>query len=57
MPEGVDATDAGTGPAPGATDGLGLTIARTLVRDQLAGALDLHSDGGGKAVARFPAES
>jgi two-component system, sensor histidine kinase PdtaS len=50
-------TDAGPGPAPGATDGLGLTIARTLVRDQLAGALDLHSDGGGKAVARFPAES
>ena len=50
-------TDGGPGPAPGTTDGLGLTIARTLVRDQLAGALDLRSDGGGKAVARFPAES
>jgi two-component system, sensor histidine kinase PdtaS len=49
--------DGGPGPAPDATDGLGLTIARTLVRDQLAGALDLRSDGGGKAVARFPAES
>jgi two-component sensor histidine kinase len=38
-------------------DGLGMTIARTLVRDQLAGALDLRAEGGGKAVARFPAES
>jgi two-component sensor histidine kinase len=50
-------TDEGGGPAPGASDGLGLRIARTLVRDQLAGALELAADGGGKAVARFPAES
>jgi two-component sensor histidine kinase len=50
-------TDEGGGPAAGASDGLGLTIARTLVRDQLAGTLDLVADGGGKAVARFPAES
>jgi two-component sensor histidine kinase len=50
-------TDEGPGPAPGAGDGMGLTIARTLVRDHLAGTLDLVADGGGKAVARFPAES
>ena len=50
-------TDRGSGPGPGTVDGLGLTIARTLVRDQLAGALDLRAEGGGKAVARFPAES
>jgi two-component sensor histidine kinase len=50
-------TDEGAGPASGATDGMGLTIARTLVRDQLAGTLDLVAQGGGKAVARFPAES
>jgi two-component sensor histidine kinase/putative methionine-R-sulfoxide reductase with GAF domain len=50
-------TDEGTGPAAGSGDGLGLTIARTLVRDQLAGELELVADGGGKAVARFPAES
>jgi two-component sensor histidine kinase len=50
-------TDEGGGPAPGTGDGLGLTIARTLVRDQLAGSLELVADGGGKAVARFPAES
>ena len=50
-------TDEGGGPAPGTSDGLGLTIARTLVRDQLAGSLELVGDGGGKAVARFPAES
>ncbi len=50
-------TDRGAGPAPDAVDGLGMTIARTLVRDQLAGALDLRADGGGKAVARFPAGS
>jgi two-component sensor histidine kinase len=50
-------TDRGAGPGPDTVDGLGMTIARTLVRDQLAGALDLRADGGGKAVARFPAES
>jgi two-component sensor histidine kinase len=50
-------TDEGAGPTPGSGDGLGLTIARTLVRDQLAGELELVADGGGKAVARFPAES
>ena len=50
-------TDEGPGPAAGSGDGLGLTIARTLVRDQLAGQLELRADGGGKAVARCPAES
>jgi two-component sensor histidine kinase len=50
-------SDRGSGPAADAVDGLGMTIARTLVRDQLAGALDLRADGGGKAVARFPAGS
>jgi len=50
-------SDAGNGPAEGAVDGLGLTIARTLVRDQLAGALELRADHGGRAVARFPAAS
>jgi two-component sensor histidine kinase len=43
------------GPGPGALreDGLGLTIAHELVREELRGRLRLH----GKAVARFPAES
>jgi two-component sensor histidine kinase/putative methionine-R-sulfoxide reductase with GAF domain len=50
-------TDRGSGPGADTVDGLGMTIARTLVRDQLAGALDLRAEGGGKAVARFPAES
>jgi two-component sensor histidine kinase len=50
-------SDGGGGPADGTVDGLGLTIARTLVRDQLGGELDLRSDDGGKAVAWFPAAS
>ncbi len=50
-------SDGGHGPAEGAVDGLGLTIARTLVRDQLAGALELRAEHGGRAVARFPAAS
>ena len=50
-------TDRGRGPGPGTVDGLGLQIARTLVRDQLAGVLELRAERGGKAVARFPAES
>jgi two-component sensor histidine kinase/putative methionine-R-sulfoxide reductase with GAF domain len=49
--------DRGHGPAEGTVDGLGLTIARTLVRDQLAGELELRAEQGGKAVARFPAAS
>ena len=54
---GFEWTYEGAGPAPESADGLGLTIARTLVRDQLAGELELVADRGGKAVARFPAES
>jgi two-component sensor histidine kinase len=50
-------SDGGDGPADGTVDGLGLTIARTLVRDQLAGDLELRAERGGKAVARFPAAS
>jgi two-component sensor histidine kinase/putative methionine-R-sulfoxide reductase with GAF domain len=50
-------SDRGDGPAEGAVDGLGLTIARTLVRDQLAGELELRADHGGRAVAQFPAAS
>ncbi len=45
--------DEGPGPGPGDRGGLGLTIARELVRDELRGRLTL----GGGAVARFPAES
>jgi two-component sensor histidine kinase len=44
--------DQGAGPA-GGDGGLGLTIARELVRDELRGRLSLH----GSAVARFPAGS
>jgi two-component system, sensor histidine kinase PdtaS len=44
--------DGGRGPAPGAQDGLGLTIARALVREELGGRLDL---GGGRAVVTFRA--
>ncbi|MEP6641165.1 MAG: histidine kinase dimerization/phosphoacceptor domain -containing protein, partial [Gaiellales bacterium] len=50
-------SDRGDGPAEGTVDGLGLAIARTLVRDQLAGELALRADHGGKAVAQFPAAS
>jgi two-component sensor histidine kinase len=46
--------DGGRGPAPGAQDGLGLTIARALVREELGGRLDL---GGGRAVVTFRAGS
>ena len=50
-------SDGGRGPSEDAVDGLGMTIARTLVRDQLAGVLELRADRGGRAVARFPAAS
>jgi two-component system, sensor histidine kinase PdtaS len=50
-------SDGGRGPSEGTVDGLGMTIARTLVRDQLAGVLELRAEQGGRAVARFPAES
>ncbi len=50
---GLTVADEGPGPAPDRREGLGLRIARELVREELRGRLDLH----GKAVARFPAES
>jgi two-component system, sensor histidine kinase PdtaS len=50
-------TDHGSGPGADTVDGLGMTIARTLVREQLAGSLDLKAENGGKAVARFPIAS
>ena len=49
--------DEGTGPEPGRGDGLGLSIARSLVGEQLAGTLELAANGGGRAVVRFPAVS
>ena len=45
--------DEGPGPSPERSDGMGLTIARELVREELRGRLELR----GRAVARFPAES
>jgi two-component sensor histidine kinase len=45
--------DEGDGPRPGRRDGLGLTIAAALVREELRGRIDLR----GKAVVRFPAVS
>ena len=45
--------DEGGGPQADRRDGLGLTIARALVREELRGTLELR----GRAVARFPAES
>jgi two-component sensor histidine kinase/putative methionine-R-sulfoxide reductase with GAF domain len=45
--------DEGTGPQPDRRDGLGLTIARALVREELRGTLELR----GRAVVRFPAAS
>jgi hypothetical protein len=44
-------------PAGDAGQRPGRPIARTLVRDQLAGELELRAEHGGKAVARFPAAS
>jgi two-component sensor histidine kinase/putative methionine-R-sulfoxide reductase with GAF domain len=46
-------SDEGVGPQPGRREGLGLTIAGALVREELRGRLELL----GKAVARFPAAS
>jgi two-component system, sensor histidine kinase PdtaS len=37
------------------TDGTGLSIVRALVRDELRGTLDLHSNGGLRAEVVFPA--
>jgi two-component system, sensor histidine kinase PdtaS len=45
--------DEGPGPPAGRREGLGLTIAGALVREELRGRIDLR----GKAVARFPAVS
>ena len=45
--------DEGLGPPPGRRQGLGLTIAAALVREELRGRIDLR----GKAVVRFPAVS
>src|SRR6478735_6681850 len=45
--------DEGPGPPPGPRQGLGLTIAAALVREELRGRIDLR----GKAVVRFPAVS
>jgi two-component sensor histidine kinase len=45
--------DEGQGPTPGPRQGLGLTIAAALVREELRGRIDLR----GKAVVRFPAVS
>ena len=45
--------DEGGGPHADRRDGLGLTIARALVREELRGTLELR----GRAVARFPAAS
>jgi two-component system, sensor histidine kinase PdtaS len=45
--------DEGRGLSPDTQAGMGLTIARGLVRDELRGRLELR----GEAVARFPAES
>jgi two-component sensor histidine kinase len=45
--------DEGQGPPPGPRQGLGLTIAAALVREELRGRIDLR----GKAVVRFPAVS
>jgi two-component sensor histidine kinase len=49
--------DEGAGPLPGGSDGLGLTIARALVAEELGGRLELHGDGGGRAVVTFPVAS
>jgi two-component sensor histidine kinase len=45
--------DEGEGPMPGRREGLGLTIATALVREELRGRITLR----GKAVVRFPAVS
>jgi two-component sensor histidine kinase/putative methionine-R-sulfoxide reductase with GAF domain len=45
--------DEGPGPSPGKREGLGLTIANALVREELRGRIELR----GKAVVTFPAES
>jgi two-component system, sensor histidine kinase PdtaS len=45
--------DEGEGPRPGRRDGLGLTIATALIREELRGRMELT----GKAVVRFPAAS
>jgi two-component sensor histidine kinase/putative methionine-R-sulfoxide reductase with GAF domain len=45
--------DEGDGPRPGRRDGLGLTIATALIREELRGRMELT----GKAVVRFPAAS
>ena len=47
-----------TPPASGIADdagGTGLSIVRALVRDELRGTLDLHSNGGLRAEVVFPA--
>jgi two-component sensor histidine kinase/putative methionine-R-sulfoxide reductase with GAF domain len=46
--------DDGTGINEG-SDGTGLSIVRALVRDELRGTLDLHSNGGLRAEVVFPA--
>src|SRR4051812_8918347 len=46
--------DDGTGIDEG-SDGTGLSIVRALVRDELRGTLDLHSNGGLRAEVVFPA--
>jgi two-component sensor histidine kinase/putative methionine-R-sulfoxide reductase with GAF domain len=45
--------DEGDGPQPDRRDGLGLTIATALIREELRGRIELR----GKAVVRFPAAS
>jgi two-component sensor histidine kinase len=45
--------DEGDGPQPGRRQGLGLTIATALVREELRGRIELR----GRAVVRFPAVS
>lgn len=49
--------DEGSGPPPGTADGLGLTIVRALVGQELAGSLELEARDGGRAVVTFPAGS
>ena len=49
-------SDDGPGIVGEPTAGTGLSIVRALVRDELRGTLDLHSEGGTRAEVRFPAE-
>ncbi|HEY0387095.1 MAG TPA: histidine kinase dimerization/phosphoacceptor domain -containing protein [Gaiellales bacterium] len=49
----LSVADEGIGPQPGRREGLGLTIAGALVREELRGRLELL----GRAVARFPVAS